>query len=457
MQSGQEDVMSASRAGAPAMRTRDRLKSIVGGSLGNLIEWYDWLVYSAFSLYFAKAFFPHGDQTAQLLNTAAIFAVGFLMRPIGGLLMGLYADRKGRKSALTLSVLLMCLGSLLIAVTPTYRTVGIVAPIVLVTARLLQGISVGGEYGTSATYLTEMASPKWRGFYSSFQYVTLEGGQLLAILVLIVLQQVFLTPAQLDAWGWRIPFALGALFAVYASYLRRNIHETTAFTTKRTHQPTENLMKVLLRHPRAIGTVAGLTLGGTIAVYTYTIYMQKFLVNTGSLSKNTSSLVTAATLVFFILLQPPMGALSDIIGRRPLLIGFGVLGTLGTVPLLTAISQTKSPWTALVLILAGLVIVSGYTSVNAATKAEIVPHRNPRPGGGAAVRPGGGHLRRHHGIRGALIQERRPRGVVLLVRERLHRSLAGGLRLHARNAEEETGTRLTRHRVETTTGSVGRH
>ena len=373
MQSGQERAIGANRAGAPAMKTRERVKSIVFGSLGNLIEWYDWLVYSAFSLYFAKSFFPHGDQTAQLLNTAAIFAVGFLMRPIGGLLMGLYADRKGRKAALMMAVLLMCLGSLMIAVTPTYHTIGIAAPIVLVTARLLQGISVGGEYGTSATYLTEMATQKWRGFYSSFQYVTLEGGQLLAILVLILLQQVFLTPAQIDAWGWRIPFGLGACFAVYAYYLQSRMQETEAFASKRTHQPTENLMKVLLRHPRAIGTVAGLTLGGTIAVYTYTIYMQKFLVNTGGLSRNASSLVTAATLVFFILLQPPMGALSDVIGRRPLLIGFGVLGTLGTVPLLTAISQTKSPWTALVLILAGLVIVSGYTSVNAATKAELFP------------------------------------------------------------------------------------
>ena len=185
------------------MNTRQRLRSIFSGSVGNLVEWYDWYVYAAFSLYFAKAFFPQGDRTAQLLNTAAVFAVGFLMRPIGGWLMGLWADRHGRKSALMLSVTLMCGGSLTIAVTPGHATIGIAAPILLVLARLLQGLSVGGEYGISATYLSEMATREHRGFWSSFQYVTLILGQLLALAVLILLQQVFLTAEQIDAWGWR--------------------------------------------------------------------------------------------------------------------------------------------------------------------------------------------------------------------------------------------------------------
>ena len=134
-----------------------RLKSIFGGSVGNLVEWYDWYVYSAFALYFAKSFFPPGSQTAQLLNTAAVFALGFLMRPVGGWILGRYADRHGRRAALSLSVLLMCAGSLLIAVTPSYSTIGVAAPLLLVLARLLQGLSVGGEYGASATYLSEMA------------------------------------------------------------------------------------------------------------------------------------------------------------------------------------------------------------------------------------------------------------------------------------------------------------
>jgi MHS family alpha-ketoglutarate permease-like MFS transporter len=348
-----------------------RLKSIFGGSVGNLIEWYDWLAYSAFSLYFAKAFFPSDNQTLQLLNTAAIFAVGYLMRPVGALVMGAYADRRGRRAALTLSVLLMCGGSLLIAVAPGYQTLGVAAPLLLLTARMLQGLSVGGEYGTSATYLSEMATPAHRGFYSSFQYVTLQGGQLLSLIVLILLQQVFLSAQQLDDWGWRIPFFIGAGFAVVAFYLRRRLAETEAFETRQ--KTAGNLLKLLLRHPRAIATVAGLTLGGTVAVNTFTVYMQKFLVNSGGLSKSASSLVTAGTLVFFMCLQPLVGALSDRIGRRPILITFGVLGTLMSVPLLTAISRTRSPWTATALILVGLVIVSGYTAVNAVTKAELFP------------------------------------------------------------------------------------
>ena len=186
-----------------------RLRSIFSGSVGNLVEWYDWYVYAAFSLYFAKAFFPQGDTTAQLLNVAAIFAVGFLMRPIGGWLMGIYADRHGRKAALMFSVVLMCSGSLIIALTPGYDTIGVAAPVILVLARMLQGLSVGGEYGCSATYLSEMASREHRGFWSSFQYVTLILGQLLALGVLIALQQLFLTPEQLESWGWRIT-GLGA-------------------------------------------------------------------------------------------------------------------------------------------------------------------------------------------------------------------------------------------------------
>jgi MFS transporter, MHS family, alpha-ketoglutarate permease len=360
---------------APAKRgdTRRRIRSIVGGSIGNLVEWYDWYVYAAFSLYFAKTFFPSGDQTAQLLNTAGIFALGFLVRPIGGWLMGVYADRRGRKEALTLSVLLMCFGSLIVAFTPGYATIGIFAPILLVAARLLQGLSLGGEYGCSATYLSEMATAERRGFYSSFQYVTLISGQLLALMVLLLLQHLFLTEQQIDAWGWRIPFVIGALCAVVAIYLRRNIEETAAFSAKKADQPGGSLITALMRHPRAVLTVAGLTMGGTLAFYTYTIYMQKFLVNTVKMTKADATLISTAALFFFMLLQPVVGAFSDWVGRRPILIAFGVLGTLFTLPILTALSQVTSLWPAFFLLMAALIIVSGYTSINAVVKAELFP------------------------------------------------------------------------------------
>ncbi|UQY36890.1 MFS transporter [Pseudomonas fulva] len=357
-------------ASAPTRTTSQRIKSIFSGSVGNLVEWYDWYVYAAFSLYFAKAFFPQGDLTAQLLNTAAIFAVGFLMRPIGGWLMGIYADRKGRKAALLASVLLMCFGSLIIALTPSYETIGVAAPVLLVVARLLQGLSVGGEYGTSATYLSEMASKERRGFFSSFQYVTLISGQLIALAVLIILQQT-LTVEQLETWGWRVPFVIGALCAVVAMYLRRGMEETDSF--KKTEAPKENIMRTLLRHPKELLTVVGLTMGGTLAFYTYTTYMQKYLVNTVGMSKNDSTMISAATLFLFMLLQPLVGALSDKIGRRPILIAFGVLGTLFTYPILTTLHTVQSWWGAFFLIMAALIIVSGYTSINAVVKAELFP------------------------------------------------------------------------------------
>ena len=355
---------------------RQRLRSIFSGSVGNLVEWYDWYVYAAFSLYFAKTFFPRGDQNSQLLNTAAIFAVGFLMRPLGGWLLGRYADRHGRKAALMLSVLMMCAGSLIIAFTPGYASIGIFAPILLVLARLLQGLSVGGEYGTSATYLSEMATREHRGFWSSFQYVTLVMGHLLALTVLILLQRVFLTDEQLREWGWRIPFLIGALAAVVALWLRRNMVESESFSRSRqagSAERKQGTLRALMQHPRAVFTVIGLTMGGTLAFYTYTTYMHKFLVNSAGMDTRTASLLNASTLFLYMLMQPVVGALSDRIGRRPVLIAFGVLGTLFTVPILSQLQSVTTSVQAFWLILAALAIVSGYTAINAVVKAELFP------------------------------------------------------------------------------------
>ena len=357
----------------PSITTRQRLKAIVGGSIGNLVEWYDWYAYAAFAIYFSPSFFPNSNHTAQLLNTAGIFAVGFFMRPVGGWLFGSLADKWGRKKAMTLSVLLMSFGSLMIALIPSYKTIGIAAPALLFLARMVQGLSVGGEYGTSATYLSEMATKERRGFYSSFQYVTLIGGQLVALGIQLLLQKVVLTDEQLHQWGWRIPFVIGALLSVVAFYIRSNLHETQAFTKTQTETKNKGSIKELLKHPAAVGAVVGLTLGGTIAFYTYSIYMQKFLVNTVHLTISQSTLVSFLTLFVFALLQPLFGLLSDRVGRKPLLLGFGILGTLCTVPLLTTLSHTTSQLNAFLLIMTGLIIVSGYTSINALVKAELFP------------------------------------------------------------------------------------
>ncbi|MGI4739722.1 MAG: MFS transporter [Janthinobacterium lividum] len=357
--------------------TTSPLRSIISGSIGNLVEWYDWYVYSAFALYFAPVFFPKASATAQLLNTAAIFAVGFLMRPLGAALLGAYADRKGRRAALLLSVQLMAGGSLLIAVAPGYASIGLGAPALLLLARLLQGISVGGEYGTSATYLSEMAGARHRGFWSSFQYLTLMGGQLLALSVQLTLQQ-FLSPAEMTSWGWRVPFVIGAGAALGALYLRQHMRETAAFEQENTATPaarvaTPSAFKQLLAYPRATLTVVGLTLGGTLAFYTFTTYAQKFLVNTSGFSKEQATLISFGAMAVALLFQPLLGAISDRVGRRPVLLFFGVGATLGTVPVLRLLAHASSAGVALGLLVTALFVVSAYTSISAVVKAELFP------------------------------------------------------------------------------------
>jgi MHS family alpha-ketoglutarate permease-like MFS transporter len=366
-------TLAAQSGGEDFIDMRRRIKAIFIGSIGNLVEWYDFYAYAAFALYFAAAFFPSSDPVVQQLNAALLFAAGFLVRPLGGWLFGYLADHHGRRGALMLSVSLMCFGSLMIAVTPTYASIGIYAPILLAVARVIQGLSLGGEYGTSATYLTEMADQRNRGFYSSFQYVTLIGGQICALLVLLILQKVFLTNDQIRAWGWRIPFFIGALLALIALYMRRTLHETSAFEAAKQVVRRTSSLRALMRYPREVLLVVGLTAGGTAAFYTYTTYMQKFLKLSVGLTDDQTTMVTLGALFFGMALQPIYGAISDRIGRKWLLIAFGVTGVLFTIPLLTTLQNVKGPFAAFLLIAAAWMIVSGYTSINAVVKAELFP------------------------------------------------------------------------------------
>ncbi|MEU4524439.1 MFS transporter [Amycolatopsis sp. NPDC024027] len=347
--------------------------NVLRGSIGNLIEWYDWYAYAAFTTYFAKSFFPTSDTTAAFLGTAAVFAVGFLMRPLGGWMLGRFADRFGRRRALVLSVTLMAGGSLLIAVTPSYHTIGIAAPILLLTARLIQGLSVGGEYSTSATYLSEVATPGKRGFYSSFQYVTLYGGQLLALGLQLILQAL-LTEQQLTSWGWRIAFGVGTVAALTVMWLRRGMDESESYRREAGEgQGERGTLRALAKYPKEIALVVGLTLGGTVGFYTFATYSQKFLENTAHLPRRQVTIVLFCAILVAAVLQPVFGRLSDRIGRRPLLLFFGIGGTLLTVPLMTIMGSTRNPVGAFFLVLAGLVVVAGYTSINAIVKAELFP------------------------------------------------------------------------------------
>jgi MHS family alpha-ketoglutarate permease-like MFS transporter len=401
-----------------------RLRAILGGSAGNFVEWYDWFAYSSFALYFAPVFFPAGDQTSQLLQTAAVFAAGFFARPVGAWLMGHYADYAGRRAALTLSVAMMCAGALVIALAPGYAQIGGAAPIVLLGARLLQGLSVGGEYGASATYMSEMAGRARRGFWSSFQYVTLIAGQLVALGVLILLQQT-LSPEALGEWGWRIPFFIGAGLAVVVFWIRSRIDETPAFAGVVQKERFDIghagwvslplaigitafgadlagvgrdwpkilwmspmwvafllfiaiaavtvIAPVFRRHPRETAAVLGLTAAGSLSFYAYTTYMQKYLVNTSGFSKDEATQITAVALLVFMLAQPVFGWLSDRIGRKPMLIfSFGA-GAVLAFPVFTAIGAARDPVVAFWLVLTPLLVLSAYTSISAVIKAELFP------------------------------------------------------------------------------------
>jgi MHS family alpha-ketoglutarate permease-like MFS transporter len=401
-----------------------RLKAILGGSAGNFVEWYDWFAYSSFALYFAPVFFPAGDQTSQLLQTAAVFAAGFFARPVGAWLMGHYADHAGRRAALTLSVAMMCAGALVIALAPGYAEIGALAPVILLGARLLQGLSVGGEYGASATYMSEMAGRARRGFWSSFQYVTLIAGQLVALGVLILLQQT-LSAEALGDWGWRIPFFIGAGLAVVVFWIRSRIDETPAFVgvVRKERFDTRHagwvfgllivgiaafgadlagvgadwpkvlwisstqlvflifivaaavtvVTPIFRRHPRETAAVLGLTAAGSLSFYAYTTYMQKFLVNTSGFSKDQATQITAAALFVFMLAQPVFGWLSDRWGRKPMLVfAFGA-GAVLAYPVFSSIAAARDPFVAFGLVLTPLLVLSAYTSISAVIKAELFP------------------------------------------------------------------------------------
>ena len=363
--------MNGTRHGDAPTR-HGRLLSIIGGSAGNLVEWYDFYAYAAFAIYFAPEFFPSGDRTSELLGTAAIFAVGFFMRPLGAWVMGIYGDRHGRKAGLTLSLVLMCGGSLMVAVAPTHAMAGAWAPAILLLARMLQGLSVGGEYGASATYLSEMATDRNRGFWASFQYVTLIGGQLAALVVALVLGAL-LSEAELQAWGWRIPFAIGAVLALSVYLIRRRLAETEAFRAMPADRPKSSLPALWRQHPREFLLVAVISAGGGLGFYAYTTYMQKFLVNTTGFARDTATQVMTAALIVYMCAQPLFGAISDRIGRRPMLLLFGIGGMFATIPAFHMLSGIASPIAAFATITGLLMLLSGYTAISGLIKAELFP------------------------------------------------------------------------------------
>lgn len=351
------------------LSNRQRIVAILKASSGNLLEWSGFYFYSYCMIYLAPSFFPHGNPTTQLLQAAAVFAVGFLARPIGGWFYGRLADRQGRRAALVHSGVVMFIGSLLLAASPSYAMIGYAAPALLTCARLLQGLSVGGDYGTNATYMSEVAMKNQRGFLGSFQYATLIGGQLIAILMMIGLEH-FLTKAQLFNWGWRIPFIIGTLGALLSIHLRLSLQESG--TSQKSAKQAGSL-KQLLNYKRELLTVFITTAAGSTCFYTFTIYMQKYLINSLGFPSQTTNIMLASALTICMCLQPFLGALSDRIGRVTPMLLFSGLMTVFIIPIAYCLMRTTDIYVAFSLILFALMILSFYTSISGLIKAELFP------------------------------------------------------------------------------------
>lgn len=357
---------------SPSTPTKRPVRQLLAASVGNAVEWYDWYAYTFLATYIAAEVFPKSadNSLVPLLSTFAVFAVGFFMRPVGGLLMGAIADRHGRRSALTVTILLMGGSSLLVGLTPTYAAVGVLAPVILVAARLLQGLSVGGEFAASTTFLVESAGPGRRGLFSSFQYVSTTAGQLVASGIATLLVDT-LSDGQMNGWGWRIPFVLGAVLSLVGFWIRQGAQETRSEEQRQAPRP--GLLEALRRHPRESLLICGITAGGTIAYYTWTSYLPTYAELNTNIDKSDALLAGTLSLAFFGLLQPIGGLLSDRFGRRPLLLFFGLGFALLTVPLLHALNDSFA--VLLLVQCAGMILLTGFTSISAAVNAEIFPPR----------------------------------------------------------------------------------
>jgi len=373
--------MSISQSTMPAASERAALKRSVSntlkGSAGNLVEWYDVYVYSVFAKYFESQFFSADDKNSTMYIWA-IFAATFLMRPIGAWWFGRFADRHGRRLALTVSVSVMAACSFFIAIAPTAASIGAGAAVILLIARLLQGFATGGEYGASATYMSETAIPGWRGFLSSFHYVTLVGGHVLAQAVLLAMLLTVDT-SFVSEWGWRIAFLIGGVGAVVVFWLRRSMDETlevnsieAAKTGKA--KASGSLKELFVNQWRPLLLCFLITAGGTLAFYTYTINGPK-MIQTAFAGNDviTGTWINLGLLTFLMLLQPVGGYISDRIGRKSLLVFFGIGGVLYTWYLITALPQATTAWSAFLILGVGFVILTGYTSINAVVKAELFP------------------------------------------------------------------------------------
>ncbi|ENU60708.1 MULTISPECIES: MFS transporter [Acinetobacter] len=352
---------------------RGRIRGIVGAASGNLVEWFDFYIYAVFAAYFTKALTaPDMDSGTQAIYVWGVFAASFFMRPIGSWVFGRIADKHGRKKSMVISICLMAVSSFLFAALPTYEQVGMAAPFLLLLVRLLQGLSVGGEYGAVATYMSELGLKGQRGFFASFQYVTLSGGQLLASL-LGVIMLAFLSEQQLLDGGWRIPFVIGGIAAIISLLARSRLEETLS-SEDSDKEESGSLSELFKNHWKTFLLVVGYTSAGSLTFYVITVYSKTYLTNMGVDSKTVGFIMTAS-LFIFMLAQPVFGAISDRIGRRAAMLAFSGTMAIFIYPVMVIWMPhfSYSPLMVALLLIFLMMLLSFYTSISGLVKAEMFP------------------------------------------------------------------------------------
>ncbi|WP_342361762.1 MFS transporter [Terrarubrum flagellatum] len=364
----QTDAASIStRIGASAHR-----RAIVAATIGNLLETYDFAVYGFFAVIISRLFFPAGDDTVALLLTVATFGVGFFMRPVGAVVLGGMADQRGRKFALSVSILLMALGTAMIGLAPTFASIGLWAPAIIVVARLVQGFSAGGEVGAATAFLVEHAPAGRRGYFGSWQQASQAAALLLGSLVGWTTTGL-LSQSALESWGWRVPFLLGLLIGPVGFYIRAQTEDAKEFTEAKRPGDRSALGQTLQFHKRSIIIGFGVTITWTVCTYFFLIYMPTFAIRQLHLPQSTSFFASSVSLALLLALAPVFGALSDHIGRRPLLIGSALTIALLTYPALAMLTAAPGLWPLLLFQIVFAVLIAAFTGTAPAAIAEICP------------------------------------------------------------------------------------
>lgn len=354
--------------------TRAQRKAIVAATLGTVVEFTDWIIYATFAALFSRHFFPANNDRVSLLSAFAVFAVGFVMRPIGGALLGAYADRHGRKNGLALSVALMAGSSLVIAVCPGYESIGIAAPLILVLARLIQGFAAGGEFGSASTFLIESSAPSRRGFAGSWQHFAVNAGVLVAALIGAILTSM-IDHAGMAKWGWRVAFTIAGLLGFVALWVRLAVAETDAFKkSAATHQRTRHpFLEIVREHPRAALRVIGIAMAGNLCIYLWLVLFPTLAHLRTGLPLHDAFNASVISIVVSLIAIPFIGKLSDRIGRKPVLLVFAGGSALFAWPALHFLSNDF--WSATAIVTIGMLLSSGFAATCATVMAEQFPAR----------------------------------------------------------------------------------